>query len=68
MKLTDDILNDDDIQLALFCLYELHYGGIEGVDDAWEWEPGLIALRRLLGSPSNGPCALPLLWLQDPRG
>jgi hypothetical protein len=51
VKLTDDILTDDDIQLALFCLYELHYGGIEGVDDAWEWEPGLIALRRLLEEP-----------------
>jgi hypothetical protein len=26
---------DDDVQLALFCLYELHYGGLAGVDDRW---------------------------------
>lgn len=51
VKFPDDVLNDDDIQLALFCLYELHYGGIEGVNDAWEWEPGLIAVRRLLEEP-----------------
>ncbi|MBT2549420.1 iron-containing redox enzyme family protein [Arthrobacter sp. ISL-65] len=50
-RLTDDILTDDDLQLALFCLYELHYGGLEGVDDLWEWEPGLIAVRRLLEEP-----------------
>ena len=51
VRLTDDILSDDDLQLALFCLYELHYGGLDGVDDAWEWEPGLIAVRRLLEAP-----------------
>lgn len=46
-----DILEDGDIQLALFCLYELHYGGLEGVDDRWEWEPGVIAVRLLLEEP-----------------
>lgn len=40
------ILVDDDLQLTLFCLYELHYGGIEGAHADWEWEPGLIAIRR----------------------
>ncbi|WP_131683022.1 iron-containing redox enzyme family protein [Pseudarthrobacter sp. YALA5] len=48
---TDDVIEDDDIQLALFCLYELHYGGLDGVDDGWEWHPGLIAVRRLLERP-----------------
>ncbi len=43
---TQDIAFDDDLQLTLFCLYELHYGGIDGVDDAWEWAPGLIGTRR----------------------
>ncbi|PTT65367.1 iron-containing redox enzyme family protein [Arthrobacter sp. HMWF013] len=47
----DDVIEDDDIQLALFCLYELHYGGLDGVDDGWEWHPGLIAVRRLLEEP-----------------
>lgn len=40
------ILSDEDLQLSLFCLYELHYGGIEGAHSDWEWEPGLIAIRR----------------------
>lgn len=43
---TPDIAVDEDLQLTLFCLYELHYSGIDGVDDAWEWAPGLIAARR----------------------
>ncbi len=46
-----DIIGDDDVQLALFCLYELHYSGLEGVSDEWEWEPGLIQVRRLLERP-----------------
>ncbi|WP_066289814.1 iron-containing redox enzyme family protein [Arthrobacter sp. B6] len=46
-----DVIEDDDIQLALFCLYELHYGGLDGVDDSWEWNPGLIAVRRILEQP-----------------
>lgn len=40
------ILTDDDLQLALFCLYELHYSGIDGAHPDWEWEPGLIAVRK----------------------
>jgi len=32
--------------LALYCCYELHYRGFAGVDDGWEWEPSLLALRR----------------------
>ncbi|MBD8042287.1 iron-containing redox enzyme family protein [Arthrobacter sp. Sa2BUA2] len=48
LSATADLLRDDDIQLALFCLYELHYSGLEGVDPAMEWEPELIRLRRTL--------------------
>lgn len=44
----DDILRDDDVQLALFVLYGLHYGSIAGVDDDWEWQPELIEARRIL--------------------
>ncbi len=36
----------DDLQLALYCCYELHYRGFDGVDDALEWDPALLALRR----------------------
>jgi len=38
-------IEDEDLQLALYCCYELHYGGLPGVDDRWEWDPGLLELR-----------------------
>ncbi|MFI6642417.1 iron-containing redox enzyme family protein [Streptomyces sp. NPDC050504] len=38
----------EDLQLALYLLYELHYQGFDGVDDEKEWDPGLLALRRAL--------------------
>ncbi len=62
-------LGDDDLQLALYCCYELHFRGFDGVDDRWEWDPGLLTLRRamedcferalldLVGAP--GPAAAP---------
>jgi hypothetical protein len=43
-----DALADDDLQLALYLCYELHYRGLPGVADEWEWEPSLLALRREL--------------------
>ncbi|ORL81612.1 hypothetical protein A5N71_09300 [Prescottella equi] len=45
------ILHDDDAQLCLTLLYELHLQGIDGVDDRWEWDPRLVAARRLLERP-----------------
>jgi Iron-containing redox enzyme len=45
---TAQLLADDDAQLALYLCYELHYGELEGVDDAWEWDPGLLAFRAVL--------------------
>lgn len=38
----------EDFDLALYCCYELHYGGLDGVDEEWEWEPGLLGFRALL--------------------
>ncbi|MFI6476720.1 iron-containing redox enzyme family protein [Nonomuraea sp. NPDC050663] len=35
----------EDLQLALYVCYELHYRGFSGVDDAWEWDPGLLRVR-----------------------
>ncbi|GGM21202.1 iron-containing redox enzyme family protein [Promicromonospora citrea] len=46
-----DLLRDADLQLTLTVLYELHHRGIDGVDDAWEWEPDLLAVRRTLEGP-----------------
>jgi hypothetical protein len=43
-----DPLADHDLNLALYALYELHYRGFEGVDERWEWEPSLLALRAEL--------------------
>ena len=38
-------LTDDDLQLALHIIYELSYRGYAEVDDAWEWDLDLLALR-----------------------
>jgi hypothetical protein len=38
-------VRDEDLQLALFVLYGLHYGSLPGVSDAWEWQPGLVRVR-----------------------
>ena len=43
-----DPICDDDLQLALYCCYELHYRGFDGVDPEWEWEPSLLRFRRRL--------------------
>ncbi len=42
----DEPTSDEDLHLALYCSYELHYRGLPGVDDRWEWAPDLIALRN----------------------
>ncbi|MEU9237600.1 iron-containing redox enzyme family protein [Streptomyces subrutilus] len=38
----------EDLQLALYLLYELHYRGFDGVDDTREWDPDLLRLRQAL--------------------
>lgn len=43
-----DVLAGEDEPLALYCCYELHYRGLDGVDERWEWHPGLLALRAQL--------------------
>jgi Iron-containing redox enzyme len=43
-----DPLADEDLHLALYCCYELHYRGFDGVDERWEWDPALLALRGRL--------------------
>jgi Iron-containing redox enzyme len=43
-----DPLVDDDLQLALYVCYELHYANLAGVDDRWEWAPSLLAFRGAL--------------------
>ena len=38
-------------------MYELHYRGFEGVDERWEWEPSLLALRSVLEDIFEGGCS-----------
>src|ERR671929_58218 len=64
-----DPLRGEDLHLALYLLYELHYRGLPGIDDDWEWEPSLLALRgaleqrveaallEQLGPPAHGAAA-----------
>jgi Iron-containing redox enzyme len=40
-----DPLGDDDLHLALYLCYELHYRGLPDIDERWEWDPMLIAFR-----------------------
>ncbi|SDU51929.1 iron-containing redox enzyme family protein [Gordonia westfalica] len=35
----------DDLQLALYLCYEMHYVGFADADAAWEWQPELLSLR-----------------------
>jgi hypothetical protein len=46
-----DPIADDDLQLALYVAYELHYTAIRGVDEGWEWAPSLLAFRAALERP-----------------
>jgi hypothetical protein len=38
-------LTDEDLQVSLAVLYELHYRGFDEVSDDWEWDPALLRLR-----------------------
>jgi hypothetical protein len=42
----DRPLDGEDFHLSLYVIYELFYRGFAGVDERWEWEPSLVALRR----------------------
>src|SRR3954454_9364928 len=44
----DDMLTDDDVQASLTTMYELHYSGLDGVDDHWEWDPGVLEACAVL--------------------
>ena len=45
---SDDALGGDDFHLALYLCYELHYRGVVGADDRWEWDPDLLRFRARL--------------------
>lgn len=41
----DEPLSDDDLHLALYLCYELHYRGIADVPADLEWDPAVLAFR-----------------------
>ena len=49
VSVTEENLKEhDDAQLTLWLLYELHYRGIGGVDERWEWDPTVLRLAYVL--------------------
>jgi hypothetical protein len=50
-RVNDDPMTGNDLHLALSVCYELHYGGLEGVDPAWEWSPEVLRFRSSLERP-----------------
>lgn len=40
------VVLDDDVALALHLCYELHYLGLAGVNESWEWNPSLLRERQ----------------------
>jgi len=46
----EDPLGDDDLHLALYLAYELHYRGLPGVPDDLEWDASTLGVRRRLES------------------
>jgi hypothetical protein len=61
-----DPLADDDLHLTLYCLYELHYRGFDGVDERWEWDPDLLALRAQLEATFEAGIRLALAAWRPP--
>ncbi|MGI8754983.1 MAG: iron-containing redox enzyme family protein [Acidimicrobiales bacterium] len=49
-----DPLTDDDLHLALWCCYELHYHGFDQVDERLEWDPAILAFRAEMESSFEG--------------
>jgi len=45
LGVVEDPLRDDDLQLALYMLYALHYRSFENVDPSWEWNPTALIIR-----------------------
>lgn len=45
---SEGVLSDDDLQMALYLCYELHYADVDGVDERMEWSPLVLSLRSTL--------------------
>jgi hypothetical protein len=63
-----DPLADEDLQLALYLCYELHYRGLPGVDERWEWAPALLAFRQGLELPFEAALRRAVPVAAEPAG
>src|SRR3954452_11137274 len=61
-------LDGEEFQLSLYVLYELHYRSFAGVDEAWEWEPSVVAARAALERSFEGALRDSLPAEPDPVG
>jgi hypothetical protein len=55
--------DDEDLHLALYLLYELHYRGVPDAEPDWEWEPSVLALRRELEDPFEAELRERVPWV-----
>lgn len=46
-----ELAENDDVQISLWILYQLHYDGFDGVAAEAEWDPSLIGLRQRMERP-----------------
>ncbi|GGU37761.1 iron-containing redox enzyme family protein [Nocardioides albus] len=56
--------SEEDAQIALWALYELHYRGFDEVDPDLEWDPDLLRVRRTL--ERSFEAELRARWEQSP--
>lgn len=66
---TGDAIGDEDLQLALYCCYELHYRGFESVAAELEWDPEVLRFRNGLERAFTRGLtqAVPQPRVRDPR-
>lgn len=43
-----DVVEDEDVQIALFMIYELHYHGFDDAMPEAEWDPAIFSIRTRL--------------------
>jgi hypothetical protein len=66
---TRDGVGDEDLQLALYCCYELHYRGFESVSATREWDADVVRFRGGLERAFTQALveAVPQPRIRDPR-
>jgi Iron-containing redox enzyme len=63
-----DARTDDDLHLALYLCYQLHYGGLRGVPDDLEWDPAVLGFRDVLEAAFENALLADIEVDQPPEG